>query len=222
LADTWAIIKAEIEDECDLAEETFVDAGELMNYANSALEDIEKEIHTLNDKYFAAEANLSMVSGTAAYSLPSDIYATKITGIYFDDGSKSYEIKEIKDLSILPDIETSDDYRYRIINNAATGLQLKLYPTAQTTDSTSVTIHYRRKVNKFLTTATTIDVPEGKEFVKQFVTDKVTNKERMTPDAPESAALKRKRDQLLDSLTKQIDDNNNGLGVDMSYYAEFE
>lgn len=221
MADTWATILAEIEDENDLAEETFVDAGEMMAYANSALEDIEKEIHTLHDRYFAAEANLSLVTNTAAYSLPADIYATKITGIFYNDGSNKYELKEIKDLSVLPFIQSSDRYQYRVVNNASTGLQIKLYPASRETNATFTTIFYRRKVAKFVLTTTVIDVPEGKEFVKQFVSDKVANKERMTPDAPESGALTRKRKQLLDSLENQIDDDNNQVVVDTSFYEEF-
>jgi hypothetical protein len=221
LADTWGTIKTEIEAENDLTEEVFVDAAELLYYANSALEDIEKEIHTLNDKYFAANTPLVLVSGTATYSLPTDIYATKITGIIYDDGSTKYEIKPLVDLNKIPLVSATSRYQYRIINNVATGLQIKLYPTAYENSSANVTIYYRRKIKKFTDTTTTLDVPEGKEFLKQFVTDKAVNKERMTPDALESAALQRKRKQLLDSLENQIDDNNNDIGVDTSYYEEF-
>lgn len=221
MSDTWLTIKTEIQDEYDLSEESFVDAGELLTYANSGLEDIEKEIHTLHDKYFAAEANLSLVTSTAAYSLPTDIYATKITSVWYNDGATKYEITELKDLSQIPYVNTSDNYQYRIVNNTATGLQIKLYPTSRETSSANVTIYYRRKVAKFVNDASTLDVPEGKEFIKQFVTDKAANKERMTPDAPESAALTRKRKQLLESLENQIDDDNNQVVVDMSYYEEF-
>lgn len=221
MADTWGTIKTEIESENDLTEEVFVDATELLVYANSALEDIEKEIHTLSDKYFAAEANITLVNGTATYSLPSDIYATKITGLIYDDGSTKYEIKPLTDLNNIPLIAANSRYRYRIVNNVATGMQIKLYPAAYENSTTNVTIYYRRKIKKFVDTTTTIDVPEGKEFVKQFVTDKAVNKERMTPDAPESAALQRKRKQLLDSLENQIDDNNNDIGVNTNYYEEF-
>lgn len=221
MADTWGTIKAEIEAEYDLSEETFVDASELLGYANSALEDIEKEIHTLNDRYFSADTTLSLVNGTAAYSLPSDIYATKINGLIYSSGGTIYEIKELKDLTKIPHVNANDRYLYRIINNTATGLQIKLYPASRETSSTAVTLHYRRKVIKFADDTTVLDVPEGKEFLKQFVIDKVANKERMTPDAPESEALKRKRKQLLDSLENQIDDNNSDVNVDMSFYEEF-
>jgi hypothetical protein len=218
---TWGTIKSEVQAENDLAEETFVNDAELLQYGNSALEDIEKEIHTLNDKYFAAEANLSLVDGTSTYSLPTDIYANKINAIIYDDGSTAYEIKEIKSLKELPAVEDDDQYRYRIINNAATGQQIKLYPASRETNSSYVTIYYRRKVALFTDDDTVLDVPEGKDFVKQYVTDKVVNKERMTPDAPESAALQAKRKKLLDSLENQIDDDNTDVVVDTSYFGEF-
>jgi hypothetical protein len=218
---TWGTIKSEVQAENDLAEETFVNDAELLQYGNSALEDIEKEIHTLNDKYFAAEANISLVDGTSTYSLPADIYANKINAIIYDDGSTAYEIKEIKSLKELPAVEDEDQYRYRIINNAATGQQIKLYPASRETNSSYVTIYYRRKVALFEDDDTVLDVPEGKDFVKQYVTDKVVNKERMTPDAPESAALQSKRKKLLDSLENQIDDDNTDVVVDTSYFGEF-
>jgi hypothetical protein len=218
---TWGTIKSEVQAENDLAEETFVNDAELLQYGNSALEDIEKEIHTLNDKYFAAEANISLVDGTSTYSLPADIYANKINAIIYDDGSTAYEIKEIKSLKELPAVEDEDQYRYRIINNAATGQQIKLYPASLETNSSYVTIYYRRKVALFEDDDTVLDVPEGKDFVKQYVTDKVVNKERMTPDAPESAALQSKRKKLLDSLENQIDDDNTDVVVDTSYFGEF-
>lgn len=217
---TWAEIKAEIQAEYDLSEETFVDAAELLQYANSSIEDIEKEIHTIHDKYFHAETSLSLVQGTQEYSMPTDIFANKITGIYYNDGVTKYEIKEIKDLREVIDVDSDDDYRYKIINSTAGGVKIKLYPASRETSS-NVVVFYRRRIKLFTQDSDVLDVPEAKEFIKQYVVDKCANKERMTPDAPESAALGRKRKALLDSLENMIDDDNTDLHINTDFYEEF-
>lgn len=217
---TWSELKNEIEQEYDLTEETFVNAAELLQYANSAIEDIEKEIHTLNDKYFHTETDIPLSVGVDEYDLPTDIYATKITGMYYDDGSDEYEVKELKNLRQISDVESEDYYRYRIINSSASGMKIKLYPPSRITGS-NITLHYRRRINLLVDDNSVLDVPEAKEFVKQFVIDKCVNKERLTPDAPESAALGRKRKALLDSLAKMIDDDATNVDIDTTYYEEF-
>jgi len=217
---TWAEIKTEIQAEYDLSEETFVDSVELLQYANSAIEDIEKEIHTIHDKYFHAEDIISLVIGTQDYNLPSDIFANKVTGIYYNNGTTKYEITEIKDIREIMDVEIDDDYRYKIINTTSGGTKIRLYPQSREA-STNVIIFYRRRIKLFTLDTDALDVPEAKEFVKQYVVDKAMNKERMTPDAPESAALGRKRKALLDSLENMIDDDNTNLLINTDYYEEF-
>ena len=218
---TWAEIKAEIQAEYDLSEETFVDSVELLQYANSAIEDIEKEIHTIHDKYFHAESAISLVTNTQDYNLPTDIFANKVTGIFYNNGTTKYEIKEIRDLAEIIDVEDNDDYRYKIVNTTSSGTKLRLYPTSRESSS-NVTMFYRRRIKLFVSDADSLDVPEAKEFIKQYVIDKAMNKERMTPDAPESAALGRKRKALLDSLENMIDDNNNDIFISTDYYEEFQ
>lgn len=219
-APTWGEIKAEIEAEYDLTEETFVDGAELLQYANSGIEDIEKEIHTINDNYFHSEASISLVNGTADYDLPSDIFANKITGWIYDDGSKSYMIKELKDLSKIPDVRNEDFYQYRIINTTAGGTKIRVYPTPKATE-TNNTLFYRRRIVLLEDDSSVLDVPEAKEFLKQYVIDKAANKERLTPDAQESPALMKKRKSLLDSLAKMIDDDNTEVYINTDYYEEF-
>lgn len=219
---TWLDIKTEIEDENDLAEETFVDGDELLTYGNEAIRDIEKEIHKLHDKYFAAEAAISLAVNEDEYALPTDIYANKINALIYDDGSDRYEVKPLKNLKDIPYIKENDQYFYRIINTTASGRLIKLYPASRVLDATALTVYYRRRAIEFVDETTALDIPEAQDFIKQYVTDKVANKERLAPDAQESNALKRKRQLLLESLVQMIDDDNTDVNVDMSYYGEFD
>ena len=220
---TWSTIRTQIKAEMDLDDEVFVTDAELLYYANQAIEEIEKEIHAMEDqsqRYFSSEANIALVADTSTYSLPTDIYAAKILGIHYSDGSNKYEIKPIRDLGELVHVETDDDYRYRLIDTTAGGKKIKIYPTSRETSSSNVTIYYRRKATQLASDSDNLDVPEATQFVKQFVIEKVANKERMTPDAPESLKLQAIRKNLLDSLENMVDDNNNEVGIDYSHYEE--
>lgn len=215
---SWLELKQEIMDEYDLNEETFVTSEELVAYVNAAIDDIEAEIHTINDKYFETEANLQLVYGTSSYSLPTDIYASKITGVYYNDGSLKYEILPLKDKKNIMWIQPNDLYKYRIVNSAYEGVKLKLYPASREDSETNVTIHYIRNAARVSATNDMIDIPEARQFLKQFVIDKAANKERMTPDAPESAALARLRKSLIEVLSEMAPDDHNEVGMDLTWY----
>lgn len=218
---TWAELKTEIEDEYDLAEETFVETAELMALGNEAVEDAEKEIQAVNPSYFRASEVLPLVAGTASYDLPDDIFANKIELLMFDDGSCSYEIKPIRNLAVIPDICEGDDYRYLITNQGAEGTKIKIFPTPTASDATSVTLYYIRNVKLFTADEDELDIPEAKSFIKQYVVDKAANKENMTPGAPQSAALARKRQAFIDAIKVMMpDDNNEPLINECPYWEQ--
>lgn len=217
---SWAELKQEILDEYDLNEETFVTEDELVSYINAAIDDIESEIHAIHDKYFETEDYLALTTGVSSYDLPSDIYASKITGIYYNNGSVKYEILPLKDKKEILDVQAGDLYRYRIVNTTADGVKLKLYPESAETSTETVTIFYIRNAKRIDDDNDDIDIPEARSFLKQFVVDKAANKERMTPDAPESAALARLRKNLIEILSVMAPDDNNLIKPDFSHYED--
>lgn len=219
---TWLEIKTEIENEYDLTEETFKTPQELLDDANEAIDEIESEIHGIHDKYFETEGYLALVTGESEIDKPTDMYANKITGIFYNDGSTKYEILPLKDKRKILSVETDDRYMYRVVNSTAGGSLIKIYPVSRETSSTNVTIHYIRQAIHLVDDASVLDIPEGKAFIKQYVVDKAANKERMTPDAQESPALKRKRTLLLEVLSSMVDDENNEIEADLSLYREME
>ena len=222
---TWSEIKAEIQTEYDLSEEVFVNADELMTYANQGLEELGREIHVINDNYFSAEAPLALTAGSDEYSLPTNIYANKINLIWYNSGgsptaigSVAYEIKPLKKLTDIASVGPSSLYKYRIKNNTIP--KLKFYPASLETSSTNVTIFYRREVSLFTADTDLLDIPEAKQFIKQYVVEKAKNKEAMTPDAPPSDRLSYMKKTLLDSLEHMIDDDNNEVEINMDHYEE--
>lgn len=225
-APTWSEIKTELQAEYDLSEETFVNATELLYYANAAIQHVEKEIHTFNDKYFEAEANIALTTGVDTYSLPSDIYGNKITGVFYSDsgalstGGIRYEIKPVRKLEDLMSVSAAAPYCYRITNIQSVGTRFKLYPASRETSSSNVTMFYRREAKQFTSDSDTLDIPEAKQFIKQYVVEKAKNKETMTPDAPLSPRLEGMLKSLLESLENMIDDNNNDIVVTFDHYEE--
>ena len=220
---TWLELKNEIETELDLEEEIFVTPTELLGYANQAIDEAEAEIHGIYSKYFETEVKIALVTGTDEYSLPSDIYAAKITGIFHNDGSRKYPIKRVRDLEELDYIETNDDYKYRIVNDSTLGFQLKLYPTSRSTDSTIATMHYLRNANRLVDDTSTVDLPEAIGFIKQWIKDAIMNKEDGSLfSAPPSLALVRQRNLLLDTLADMTPDGDNVIAMDTSFYEDFD
>lgn len=220
---TWAEIKEKVKDDLDLNAEVFIDEDELLGYGNQALDEAEQEVMNLYAKYFETDANLTLVSGTSVYSLPSDIYATKIQLIQYNDGGTRYEIKPIKNLRDIAYIQENDAYRYRIVNSQAQGLKLKLYPTSRESSSSNVTIYYLRSVTEFTTDSSTLEIPEAAQFIIQHIKDSCINKEAGTLySAPPSPALEKQRELFRATLSEMAPDGNNMIEPDTSFYDDFD
>jgi hypothetical protein len=218
---TWSDLKTEIKNEFDLNEETFITDTELLAYANDAVENIENALISTNQKYFHSTPHtISIVSGTQDYSMPTDIYANKIIGVFYNYNGTKYEIKPIKDYRKIMDIDTNDDYQYVIVNSTASGTKLRLYPTGKASESSAIYVYYVRNITRLTADADTLDVPEAKAFIKQYVIDKAFNKERMNPGAPMSDRCVQLREELLEALSTMIIDENNTVEVENSVFDE--
>ncbi len=220
---TWAQIKEKVANDLDLNGEVFVGDEELLGYGNAALEEAEKEVMTLYSKYFETETNLSLVSGTSVYALPTDIYAVKITLIQYSDGATKYKIRPLKNLDEIAFVQENDAYRYRIINAAAQGFRIKLYPPSRETSTSNVTVHYLRTVARFEDDADTLEIPEAAQFIIQHMKDAILNKEvGPTNSTPPSPALEKQRELFRSVLGEMKDDLENEIEPDTSFYEEFD
>ena len=220
----WLELKQEIQAEYDIQDENFISPGELMGFVNEAIDEAETEILTLNQgQYFKTHTSFDMEDGVSEILLPSNIFATKIIGLQYvnDATGEFWPINPVKDISEIPALlkgcgEMKFDAFYKDTDPA--GWAIKLYPTPTETIPGVLKLYYIRNAGKIINDESVIDLPEAIGFLKQYVLDKCANKERMTPDAEESAALKRKRKQLIESLERQFPDNNNQYPVDLSFF----
>ncbi|MCP3682931.1 MAG: hypothetical protein GY861_09595 [bacterium] len=221
---TWATLKAEIEDEMDLHNEVFVDDDEMMKYANDAIDECESEIHMLYEDYFLKKYDVPLVAGTSEYALPTDIYANKVRFIQYDDGGvNQYPITKITDLSDIALIEVGEDYRYNITNEtAANGPRIIFYPPPIATDSTLVDMWYIRNANKITATTDTIDIPEFKVFIKDYIKAKLTgDKEVGNPSLQKwMRDLELSRKKMRETLGEMIPDGDSYIVPDMTFYFD--
>lgn len=226
---TLAQIKTKIKNDLDLNDEQFITPNELLGYINEAIDDIEAEIHTIYEDYFLASANIALVSGTSDYSLPSNIYANKIRGLVYSNGSRIYKIKKLsrsnqfEEMAFINQyISGTEDLQYKIVNaSAAAGPVIRFFPTPQETSASAVTIWYIRNANKLSADTDLCDVPEFANYVYQFVKVRCYEKE-IHPNLAQAAVERdRLRNLMQETLRDMIPDADSEVEKDFSFYEDF-
>lgn len=223
---TWATVRAAVLRETDCEDEDFVTATELMDYCNEAIDELEKVIHTLSEDYFLTRSYLTLVNGTEEYALPSDIYAHKIRSIIYRNGSKVYEIKRIRDWKKFEAYEAEKasgssalDYRYFLLHTTAGTPKILLSPTP-TEDGAYPKVWYIRNANKVTSTADTIDIPEGLNYIKAYIKMKIYAKERSPAYEMAVQDLARVLQSTIEVLSTKTPDNATEIEPDYSHYNE--
>lgn len=219
---TYAELKAYLEKELDLEDETFITEDEMLSYFNEAVDMVEAAIHNIYEDYFLTTAPLAITSGTAAYNLPSDVYAQKIRKVlYNDNGSLKYEIRRIKRIEDTLYVESPDLYGYILLNSGSTGMKITLFPTPQDSNS-NITVWYLRNAKRFTQDTDVCDIPEFTSVVVQFVRYKCLTKEGH-PDAAQAAQdLERMKQEMVDTLTARVPDEDNTVLKDTTFYRDFD
>lgn len=229
---TYATAKAKVLRDLDLEDELFIQAQEFLDYFNEGLREAAAEVLAIYEDYFLTKAYLPLVSGTSLYSLPSDIYASKIRAIIYDQnnaGTLVYEIKRIRNAkkfltrSLLRSSQITDYYMYIMINDVTSGFQIELSPASRETSSQNVTIWYLRDVTPIALDADYVDkdIPESLNFLYAYVKGKCKQKENFG-QMPEDARLEieQQRKLLVETLTNMVPDDDTKIEMDMSAYEE--
>lgn len=219
---TYADLKSYLEKELDLEDETFITADEMRSYFNEAVDMIEASIHNIYEDYFLTNSSLSILNGQAAYNLPTDIYAQKIRKVLYNDGGGyKYEIKRVKKLEETMFIQTPDLYSYVLTNDATAGLKLTLFPTP-VADQPYGTIWYIRNAKRFTQDTDVCDIPEFTNVLVQFVRWKCLSKEGHPDTNQAGSDLERMKQEMVDTLTARVPDEDNFVLKDMSFYRDFD
>ena len=197
-----------------------------MGLLNEGINNAEAVIHTLGlqARYFKNTDTLTITSGTADYALPSDIYANKLIGVYYINGSKKYPIDRLREQARVLDYDstTTGDYCYDILNLTA-GVKQRFYPTPAESGA-YVQRYYIRNV-RALTTSTastnTCELPECINFLFSHVKARVYQKEGNPLIEKAMADLKLQHDLMVQTLQEMVPDENNFIQPDTSFYDDF-
>ena len=109
--------------------------------------------------YYLTEDIMSLVATTAAYAMPTGIYANKLRYVQFDDGTEDYKV-EVLPIKNIPNVQTGDDFTYRLKRAVAEVMKMTMYPTPIANDTTSVTRHFIRVPTVVTADISVIDLPD--------------------------------------------------------------
>lgn len=136
---TYAEMSTKVLTDLDLLDKAMISDNELIGYFNEAVLEAESEILTLNQDYFLTMAVMPVVAGTLRYSLPAGIFANRIRGIMYQNGSLIYEIAQYRrrgkfmEVAFTDQYGASDDYRYLLYNDIPGQAQIEFHPTMRDT-----------------------------------------------------------------------------------------
>lgn len=224
MAKTLSELRTLVLEPVDMQEEDFVDEAEVNRYINQGIRQAESEIHTIYQDYFLNRISLPLEEGVSSYDLPEDIYAHKIRKIMYDDGSKNYIVKRIRDLEDIPNIEDNDAYlSYLIINDVEEGAKIQFYPTPNADSDDALTVWYLRDAKELESDSDELDIPEFYNFVVLYARHECLKKELGNPILIYTKEeMERERRLMVETLTNRYVDNDTHLLMDDSFYTDYE
>lgn len=227
---TKLAIITKVRGDLDLQDEPIVGSTEMDGYLWDAIRKCRAVILDLQEDYFLKPASLALVNGTADYALPTGIFASKIRGIEYDDGSTQFEIKRVRNYKKFQRVavlsqETGSKPRYQYIfidqSNTA-GVKIRLIPAAKETSASNVTVWFLREATQLTLDADVCDIPDDLiDYVFVHMKGsclKKMNNGLMPPEAAQD--LKEAEQTLVSALTDMAPDNDDEVEGDFSHYEE--
>lgn len=229
---TYADILARVEDEMDTLDEDFVSASEVLGFANRAVDQCESKIHQICEDIYLTKAYLALTAGSPIVALPTNIYNNRVRALLYKNGNYIYQLEEFQGENLFLEDEVrnvspnaTEEYRYLIKNDSASVKPyIYLSPVAQETilaaDQRFV-CWYIRNANKFTTGTDICDIPEGADFIVEYMKKSVAEKEK---DFEAAAAygqnLLALENDLISMLNQRADSRRGKIKPDTSWYYD--
>ena len=223
---TWAEIKDKVQRDLDFEGEVFINETELLGYANEAIDEVERQVHTLYSDYFLTRSQITLVSGQETYDLPADIYANKIRSVIYRNSTKVFKIERLRDWHKLEEYETyqsgthaSIRFGWFFLNSTPGQPQIIMAPTPRE-NGAFVQIWYLCNANALAVDADILDIPEAANYVMQYIKVRCYEKEAhpMVQKAMQDLAVE--KSTTLATLAGLAADGDNEIESDMSVYNE--
>ncbi len=120
-------------------EEKFVTYEELIGYFNDGIDDAEAEITNLHEDYFLTSDYVPLQVGVSEYPMPKNIFANKLRGVVYANGSIIYPVKKFRMRNKFELIAVSNQfgqnewYRHNLTNDAPGQRRFVIYPPSRET-----------------------------------------------------------------------------------------
>lgn len=135
----YGFISQKVMVDLDLQDETFIQPDEMVGYANEGLKECFGEILGLRQNYFLSKWFVPCVAGNDLFILPPNIYANKVRGVIYQNGSIIYTMKQMREKNLFENIAyvnqygLSDEYRYLVRNDIPGVPCMQLTPPSRET-----------------------------------------------------------------------------------------
>lgn len=136
---TYKDYRTKLEADLDLEDEEFIKPNELIGYVNEGIDEAEAEILKLDEDYFLTSMPMPLIQGQTQYDYPPNIYAYKIRGIEYSNGSQIYDVRRFRrggkfnNVAFAEQYSQADDYRWYHTNDSAGAAKINLVPAARET-----------------------------------------------------------------------------------------
>lgn len=138
---TYGSVLQKVKMDLDLEDETFIQSDEFVGYFNEGLKEAFGEILGLHQNYFLAEWFIPSISGQDRFILPPNIFANKVRGCIYQNGSIIYTMKQMREKQIFENIAyvnqygLSDEYRYLVRNDIPGVPAMQIVPPVRSGDT---------------------------------------------------------------------------------------
>ena len=224
MASTLAVLRARVQSDLDLEDETFISDADINSWINEGISKAETIIHNLYEDYFLSETTQAITSGTFKYSYPTDIFANKVRKIIYQDtnGNTSHEVKRIKNLAEGSERDIYDTSQNHTLQwtpyNDSNGRKIRLFPEAGR--SGTLRIWYIRNAKQLSADTDTCDIDEFERYILQVAKTECYFKDG-DPRAVSSKQLEEQLKQdMINTLSNMVPDNNDEIPMDLSFYND--
>lgn len=213
----------------DLQEESLITASEFQGYLHEAIGDCEAIIHNIDEDYFLRSAPVALQQGVSRATLPVGIYASKIRGMIYRDGTLRYPIRRIRtyqEFETLTELDinptATEDLSYILVNDdATTGVEIEFHPSPAVTAASFVTLWYLREANRPVLDSDVCDIPEFINYIFAHMKRSCMAKEGLGVAPPEAHAMvQTQEDRMKSTLKNRVPDNDTEIQLDLSHYWE--
>lgn len=223
-------VRNKVRRDLDIDEDELVTDERMYEFINDAIRDMCAEMLKLGieDKYYETNAKISLTAAQEEYSLPTDIYVSKIYKLMYQrPGTREiYALKRLRGMKEYEKYHIENQYansnpiyHYKLINRIGE-TKLMMVPLPQASELNAITIWYARQPIKVVDGTTVVDTPdELMTYILTFVKVECLKMDLGNPLlAPTLQELTRVRELMVATLTDQTHDGDNEIEQDLSHY----